>query len=60
MWRAIRYGLDGELIDLQREETYPAREAAERLLRGRRRSAPSWESRRRSLRPTARSASVRC
>ena len=33
MWRAIRYGLDGELIDLQREETYPAREAIERLLR---------------------------
>ncbi len=33
MWRAIRYGLDGELIDLQRGETYPAREAIERLLR---------------------------
>ncbi len=33
MWRAIRYGLDGELIDLPRGETYPAREAIERLLR---------------------------
>ena len=33
MWRAIRYGLDGELIDLPRRETYPAREAIERLLR---------------------------
>jgi glutamate---cysteine ligase / carboxylate-amine ligase len=32
MWRAIRYGLDGELIDLRLEETYPANEAAERLL----------------------------
>jgi carboxylate-amine ligase len=33
MWRAIRYGLDGELIDLHRGETYPARAAIERLLR---------------------------
>ncbi len=32
MWRAIRYGLDGELIDLHRGETYPAAAAAERLL----------------------------
>ncbi len=31
-WRAIRYGLDGELIDLERAETYPAAEALERLL----------------------------
>jgi carboxylate-amine ligase len=32
MWRAIRYGLDGNLLDLGRGEEYPAREAAERLL----------------------------
>ena len=31
MWRAIRYGLDGRLIDLSRGEEYPAREALERL-----------------------------
>ena len=32
MWRAIRYGLDGRLIDLDRAEEYPARQAIERLL----------------------------
>jgi glutamate---cysteine ligase / carboxylate-amine ligase len=31
MWRAIRFGLDGRLIDLRRAEEYPAREAIERL-----------------------------
>ncbi len=31
MWRAIRFGLDGKLIDLERGEEYPAREAIERL-----------------------------
>jgi carboxylate-amine ligase len=31
MWRAIRYGLDGLLIDLERAVEYPAREAIERL-----------------------------
>ncbi len=31
MWRAIRYGLDGRLIDLERAREYPAREAIERL-----------------------------
>ncbi len=31
VWRAIRYGLDGRLIDLERLEEYPAREAIERL-----------------------------
>jgi carboxylate-amine ligase len=31
-WRAIRHGLDGELIDLERGETYPAAEALDRLL----------------------------
>src|ERR1700704_18971 len=31
MWRAIRYGLDGRLIDLERGEEYPARDAIERL-----------------------------
>jgi carboxylate-amine ligase len=31
-WRAIRHGLDGELIDLERSETYPAAGALERLL----------------------------
>jgi glutamate---cysteine ligase / carboxylate-amine ligase len=32
VWRAVRHGLDGELIDLERAETYPAAEAVERLL----------------------------
>ena len=31
-WRAIRYGQDGKLIDLDRAEEYPAAAAAERLL----------------------------
>ncbi|HXA55422.1 MAG TPA: YbdK family carboxylate-amine ligase [Solirubrobacteraceae bacterium] len=31
MWRAIRFGLDGRLIDLDRVAEYPAREAIERL-----------------------------
>jgi carboxylate-amine ligase len=31
MWRAIRFGLDGRLIDLERGEEYPARAAIERL-----------------------------
>ena len=32
MWRAIRYGLSGELIDLERGEALPARARIERLL----------------------------
>jgi carboxylate-amine ligase len=32
-WRAIRYGLDGELLELESGEAYPARAAIERLLR---------------------------
>ena len=32
MWRAIRYGLDGRLLDLPSGREYPAREAADRLL----------------------------
>jgi glutamate---cysteine ligase / carboxylate-amine ligase len=32
LWRAIRYGLDGKLIDLEAGEEYPAGEAAARLL----------------------------
>jgi glutamate---cysteine ligase / carboxylate-amine ligase len=32
MWRAIRFGLDGRLIDLHEAAEYPAREAIERLL----------------------------
>jgi len=31
-WRAIRYGLDGTLIDLDRHDEFPAATAAERLL----------------------------
>jgi glutamate---cysteine ligase / carboxylate-amine ligase len=31
MWRAIRFGLDGRLIDWDRAREYPAREAIERL-----------------------------
>ena len=32
LWRAIRYGQDGNLVDLDRAEEYPAAAAAERLL----------------------------
>jgi carboxylate-amine ligase len=32
MWRALRYGLDGELLDLERRKPYPAAEATDRLL----------------------------
>jgi carboxylate-amine ligase len=33
VWRAIRYGLDGELLDLERREPFPAAETVERLLK---------------------------
>ena len=33
MWRAIRYGLSGELIDLERGESVPARARLERAAR---------------------------
>ena len=32
VWRALRFGLDGELLDLERREAYPAAAAPERLL----------------------------
>ncbi|HZV73391.1 MAG TPA: YbdK family carboxylate-amine ligase [Conexibacter sp.] len=32
VWRAIRFGLDGKLIDLERAREQPAQEAVERLL----------------------------
>jgi glutamate---cysteine ligase / carboxylate-amine ligase len=32
LWRAIRHGLEGEMLDLDRGEPYPAAEAVERLL----------------------------
>ena len=32
VWRAIRYGLDGELLDLRRTEPFPAAAAVDRLL----------------------------
>jgi carboxylate-amine ligase len=32
VWRALRYGLDGDLLDLTRLEPYPAASALERLL----------------------------
>ena len=32
MWRAIRHGLDGRMIDLERGEEYPSAAIAERLL----------------------------
>jgi carboxylate-amine ligase len=32
MWRAIRHGLDGELLDLDARTSYPAAEGVERLL----------------------------
>jgi carboxylate-amine ligase len=33
MWRAIRFGLDGRMIDLERGEEYPAAAVVERLAR---------------------------
>ena len=33
VWRALRYGLDGELIDLERAETHPAPDMVHRLLK---------------------------
>jgi glutamate---cysteine ligase / carboxylate-amine ligase len=33
LWRAIRYGLDGQLLDLLRGQPYSASESVERLLR---------------------------
>ena len=55
MWRAIRYGLAGELIDFERGEPVPARARLEQLLEwvapGRRRDrrrAVTWRSRRRT------------
>ena len=32
MWRAIRYGLSGDLIDLERGDVLPARARIERLI----------------------------
>jgi glutamate---cysteine ligase / carboxylate-amine ligase len=32
MWRAVRYGLDGELLDLEKREPYPAAGVVDRLL----------------------------
>ncbi len=32
LWRALRYGLDGDLLDYERLETYPAAAALDRLL----------------------------
>jgi carboxylate-amine ligase len=32
LWRAIRFGLDGELLDLETGEAYPARAAIDRLM----------------------------
>jgi carboxylate-amine ligase len=32
VWRAVRYGLDGDLLDLERMEPYPAVAALDRLL----------------------------
>jgi glutamate---cysteine ligase / carboxylate-amine ligase len=32
VWRAVRYGLDGDLLDLERMEPYPAAAALDRLL----------------------------
>jgi glutamate---cysteine ligase / carboxylate-amine ligase len=32
VWRAVRYGLDGQLLDLDRAEAYPAPEVLDRLL----------------------------
>lgn len=33
LWRAVRYGLDGRMVDWERAEEYEAREIADRLLR---------------------------
>jgi glutamate---cysteine ligase / carboxylate-amine ligase len=33
LWRAVRHGLDGELLDIEHGEPYPAAETVERLLK---------------------------
>jgi carboxylate-amine ligase len=33
LWRAIRFGLEGDFLDLERQQPYPAAETLERLLR---------------------------
>jgi carboxylate-amine ligase len=40
LWRAIRYGMDGEMIDFRKGEVIPARAALERLIEW---SAPAQE-----------------
>jgi carboxylate-amine ligase len=51
LWRAIRHGLDGELLDLERRDPYPAAAAIDRLLawtapvRGELRLDPSFPER---------------
>ena len=60
MWRAIRYGLDGELLELESGAAYPARAAIDRLLEWTRRCAASSGSASSSRPPTGRSGSGRC
>ena len=71
MWRAIRYGLDGKLLDLAapRIEPYPASEALDRLrawtgadvsaARPQRRTAPATDDRRRATPAEVYAATVR-
>ena len=64
LWRAIRYGLSGELIDLERGESIPARARIEQLSSGCSRS-PTSSARRRGSRsrsgtpPSGRSRATR-
>ncbi len=61
MWRAIRYGLDGELIDLERGRPIPAAEADRAAAEpGPSRPGPSWDSSRAARPATGPSASASC
>ena len=61
MWRAIRYGLDGKLIDLERAEERPARRGRRAAARVDRAGARRARHRRRAARAaTAPSASAVC
>ena len=60
VWRAIRYGLDGELLDLEQRTAYPAAAALERLLEWTAPVRAELGIDRRCPSATAPSASARC
>ena len=53
-WRAVRYGLDGKLLDLGKQTEVPARELIHELIEWflRRRASTNWARARRSSTPS--------